>query len=106
MEGYPTQLGECVGHAGIPYARDLYTGPCVLRASGALQKVYQGVCQYSVPLVCHVRERGEDGLGRSAPQSPGGCRHLEGKGQSAPVLVFPDFDKPFLLEMDASKEVL
>ena len=31
---------------------------------------------------------------------------LKGKVQSAPVLVFPDFKKPFLLEMDASKEGL
>ena len=29
---------------------------------------------------------------------------LKRKVQSAPILVFPDFDKPFLLEMDASKE--
>ena len=31
---------------------------------------------------------------------------LKGKVQSAPVLVFPDFKKPFLLETDASKEGL
>ena len=31
---------------------------------------------------------------------------LKGKVQSAPVLVFPNFKKPFLLEMDASKEGL
>ena len=31
---------------------------------------------------------------------------LKGKVQSTPVLVFPDFKKPFLLEMDASKEGL
>ena len=31
---------------------------------------------------------------------------LKGKVQSMPVLVFPNFDKPFLLEMDASKEGL
>ena len=31
---------------------------------------------------------------------------LKGKVQSAPVLVFPNFDKPFLLETDASKEGL
>ena len=31
---------------------------------------------------------------------------LKGKVQSMPVLVFPDFNKPFLLEMDASKEGL
>ena len=31
---------------------------------------------------------------------------LKGKIQSMPVLVFPDFNKPFLLETDASKEGL
>ena len=31
---------------------------------------------------------------------------LKGKVQSASILVFPDFDKPFLLETDASKEGL
>ena len=31
---------------------------------------------------------------------------LKGKVQSAPVLVFPDFEKPFLLETDTSKEGL
>ena len=31
---------------------------------------------------------------------------LKGKVQSTPVLVFPDFNKPFLLETDASKEGL
>ena len=31
---------------------------------------------------------------------------LKGKVQSMPVLVFPDFNKPFLLETDASKEGL
>ena len=31
---------------------------------------------------------------------------LKGKVQSAPVLLFPDFEKPFLLEMDTSKEGL
>ena len=31
---------------------------------------------------------------------------LKRKVQSTPILVFPDFDKPFLLETDASKEGL
>ena len=31
---------------------------------------------------------------------------LKRKVQSMPVLVFPEFDKPFLIEMDASKEGL
>ena len=33
-------------------------------------------------------------------------RILKDKIQSVPVLVFPDFDKPFLLETDTSKEGL
>ena len=33
-------------------------------------------------------------------------RILKDKIQSIPMLVFPDFDKPFLLETDASKEGL
>ena len=33
-------------------------------------------------------------------------RILKNKIQMAPVLVFPDFDKPFLLETDTSKEGL
>ena len=51
MEGHSTQPGECAGHAGIPDARDLYAGLRILWTSGALQEVYQGVCQYSAPLV-------------------------------------------------------
>ena len=31
---------------------------------------------------------------------------LKGRVQSTPILVFPDFDKPFLLETDAPKEGL
>ena len=40
------------------------------------------------------------------PQVWEAVRILKNKIQTAPVLVFPDFYKPFLLEMDASKEGL
>ena len=80
MEGHPTQPGECVGHTGIPDARDLYAGPRVLWTSGTLQEVFQGVCQYCMPLVQCAGERSEDGSSGSAPQSPGGCGCLEGEG--------------------------
>ena len=106
MEGHPTQLGECVGHAGIPNAQDLYAGLRILWTSGALQEVYQGVCQYCVPLVQCAGEGSEDGSGGSAPKAQEAVAILKGKVQSAPVLVFPNFKKPFLLETDASKEGL
>ena len=38
------------------------------------------------------------------PEAQEAMNILKRKVQSTPVLVFPDFDKPFLLEMDASKE--
>ena len=40
------------------------------------------------------------------PEAREAMNILKGKVQSAPVLVFPDFNKPFLLETDASKEGL
>ena len=40
------------------------------------------------------------------PKAQEAMNVLKGKVQSAPILVFPDFDKPFLLETDASKEGL
>ena len=38
------------------------------------------------------------------PKAQEAMAFLKGKVQSVPVLVFPDFNKPFLLETDASKE--
>ena len=46
------------------------------------------------------------GLVHLPPEVREAVRVLKDKIQSAPVLVFPDFDKPFLLETDASKEGL
>ena len=40
------------------------------------------------------------------PEAREAVNVLKGKVQSAPVLVFPDFNKPFLLETDASKKGL
>ena len=40
------------------------------------------------------------------PEAKQAMRLLKDKIQTAPVLVFPDFEKPFLLETDASKKGL
>ena len=46
------------------------------------------------------------GLVQLPTEAQEAVRTLKGKIQSAPMLVFSDFNKPFLLEMDASKEGL
>ena len=46
------------------------------------------------------------GLVQLTPEAREVVRILKNKIQSVPMLVFPDFDKPFLLETDASKEEL
>ena len=46
------------------------------------------------------------GLVDLPPEAREAVAILKGKVQSMPVLVFPDFEKPFLLETDASKEGL
>ena len=46
------------------------------------------------------------GLVQLPPEAQEVVKILKDKIQSAPMLVFPDFDKQFLLEMDASKEGL
>ena len=46
------------------------------------------------------------GLVKLTPEAEEAVQVLKENISSAPVLVFPDFDKPFLLETDASKEGL
>ena len=44
------------------------------------------------------------GLVQLPPEMQEAVKILKGRIQSAPMLVLPDFDKPFLLETDSSKE--
>ena len=73
--------------------------------AGHYRRFIKGFANITCPLY-DVRERGEDGSMDLPPKAWEAVDVLKGKVQSVPVLVFPDFDKPFLLEMDASKEEL
>ena len=48
---HPTEPRQCVSHGGIPDARDLHAGLCVLQISRALLEVYQGIHQLCTPPV-------------------------------------------------------
>ena len=76
------------------------------RLAGHYRRFIKGFTNIACPLY--------DMLGKGVKMSPvdlppearEAVNVLKGKVQSTPVLVFPDFDKPFLLETDAYKEGL
>ena len=78
--GHPTEPRPCASRGGIPNAQDLHAGTHILRISGALLEVYQGIHQLSIPFVRCVRERGKDGPGGSTPRGTGGHKYLEKEG--------------------------
>ena len=87
-----------MSHGGIPNARDLHPGLCLLQTGGALPEVHQGICQLSVPLYDMLGKEVKMGLVDLPPEAWEAINILKRKVQSVPVLVFLDFDKPFLLD--------
>ena len=76
------------------------------RLAGHYRRFIKGFANIACPLYDALRKEVKMGLVDLSPKAQEAMGILKGKVQSAPVLVFPDFDKPFLLEMDASKEGL
>ena len=66
----------------------------------------KGLAHIARPLYNILGKEVKMGPVQLPPETQEVVRTLKGKIQSAPVLVFLDFDKPFLLETDASKEGL
>ena len=66
----------------------------------------QGFANIACPLYDMLGKEVKMGPMDLPPEAREAVNVLKGKVQSTPVLVFPDFDKPFLLETDASKEGL
>ena len=52
MMGHSAQPRQRVSHGGIPDAQDLHAGLRILRTSGALPEVYQGIYQPSTCMMC------------------------------------------------------
>ena len=77
---------------------------CVL--VGHYQHIIKGFAHITRPLYDVLGKEVKMGPVQLPPEAQEAVRTLKGKIQSAPVLVFLDFNKPFLLETDASKEGL
>ena len=76
------------------------------RLVGHYRHFIKGFAHIARPLYSVLGKEVKMGLVQLPPEAWEAIRILKDKIQSAPVLVFPDFDKPFLLETDASKEGL
>ena len=86
---------------------ETYTQGCVFCGLvGHYRRFIKGFANIAHPLYDVLEKEVKMGLVDLPPEAQEAVGILKGKVQSTPVLVFPDFDKPFLLEMDASKEGL
>ena len=73
---------------------------------GHYRRFIKGFANIACPLYDVLGKEVKMGLVDLPPKAQEAVGVLKEKVQSMPVLVFPDFDKPFVLEMDASKEGL
>ena len=86
---------------------ETFTQVCAFcRLAGHYRHFIKGFAHIARPLYDVLGKEVKMGLVQLPPEGQEVVRTLKGKIQSAPVLVFPDFNKPFLLEMDTSKEGL
>ena len=76
------------------------------RLAGHYWRFIKGFANIVHPLYDVLGKEVKMGLVDLPPEAWEAMNILKRKVQSTPVLVFPDFDKPFLLETDASKEGL
>ena len=74
--------------------------------AGHYQHFIKGFAHITRPLYDVLRQEVKMGLVQLPPEAQKVVRILKDKIQSAPMLVFPDFDKLFLFETDTSKEGL
>ena len=74
--------------------------------AGHYRRFIKGFANIVHPLYDVLGKEVKMGLMDLPPEAQEAMAVLKGKVQSVPVLVFPNFKKPFLLETDASKEGL
>ena len=74
--------------------------------AGHYRRFIKGFANIACPLYDVLGKEVKMGSVDLPPEAWEAMAVLKGKVQSTPVLVFPDFEKPFLLETDASKEGL
>ena len=74
--------------------------------AGHYRRLIKGFANIARPLYDVLGKETKTGLVQLPPEAHEAVWTLKEKILTSPLLVFPDFPKPFLLEMDASKEGL
>ena len=90
----------------FPMPKTYMQVPAFCRLVGHYRRFIKGFANIAHPLYNMLGKEVKMGPVDLPPKAREAVGILKGKVQSAPVLVFPDFNKPFLLETDASKEGL
>ena len=86
---------------------ETYMQVCMFcRLAGHYWRFIKGFTNIAQPLYDLLRKEVKMGPVDLPPEAWKAVDILKSKIQSAPILVLPDFDKPFLLQTDASKEGL
>ena len=86
---------------------ETYTQVCTFcRLVEHYRRFIKGFANIAHPLYDMLGKEVKMGPVDLSPEAQEAMNILKRKVQSTPVLVFPDFDKPFLLETDAFKERL
>ena len=86
---------------------ETYMQVCVFCGlAGHYRRFIKGFANIACPLYDVLGKEVKMGPVDLPPKAWEAMNILKEKVQSTPVLVFPDFDKPFLLEMDACREGL
>ena len=76
---------------GVPNARNLHSGPCILQAGGTLLVLHQGIRSHRETSVQCAGKRSQDGLGIAASRGTGSSEVLEGQDSVCPHVGVPGF---------------
>ena len=100
------EQGKCARHYGVSHARTYTEVRVFCGLSGHYHHFIKNFAHLAHVLYDLLGDEVKMGPLMLTPEAEEAVRVLKEKISSALVLVFPDFDKPFLLETDASKEGL
>ena len=87
----PSQQRKCVHDRGVPNARNLHSGLCVLQAGRTLPALHQGIHSHCKTSVQCAGKGSQDGPGTAASRGAGSAEDPEGQDSVCPCVGVPGF---------------